>query len=130
MQLKNIELDACKNKPLPKFLTLPETCLYISLRYLYKSYHKGEISKENATAEKHKLLAEYERFEKAYSDWCKLCSDYQDNIRKAGTMLSDIEKSDNTEDMAVLACEVVGIMIGDENFASRQKKKITGGKND
>ena len=114
---------------MPKYLTLPEMCLYISLRYLYKSWHTGVTTTENAKSEKQKILGEYERFEKAYSDWCKLCSDYQDNIRKAGTMLSDIEKSKDAKDIAVLACEVIGIMIGDESFSSRQKKKITGGKN-
>ena len=127
MQLKDIELSACNNKSMPKYLTLPEMCLYISLRYLYKSWHTGEISTENAKSEKQKILGEYERFEKTYSDWCKVCSDYQDNIRKAGTMLSNIEKSKDVKDIAVLACEVIGIMTGDECFASRQKKKITGG---
>ena len=130
MQLKDIEFDACNNKPMSKYLTLPEMCLYISLRYLYKSWHIGAISKENATADKHKLLAEYERYKAAYNDYLKVYGDYQDNICKAGTMLSDIEKSKDVKDIAVLACKVIGIMTGDESFAPRQMKKLTGGKNE
>lgn len=40
--------------------------------------------------------------------------------------MNDIEKSDNAEDIAVLACEVIGIMTGDASFSPRQKKKLKG----
>ncbi len=124
MQLKDIELSACKSKPMPKFLTLPEMCLYISLRYLYKSWHKGEIAENDAKVEKQKILGEYERYKTAYVDWCKVYSDYQDNIRKAGTLLSDIEKSEDISEIAVTACKVIGIMTGDESFIKRQERKF------
>lgn len=126
MQIKDLELYACRNKPLPEFLTLPETCLYISLRYLYQSYHKGEISKENAKSEKRKMLGEYERFKMTYDNWLKEFGYHQGNIRRAGTLLSDIEKTKNVKDIAVLACKVIGIMIGDESFFPRQMKKLGG----
>ena len=44
--------------------------------------------------------------------------------------MNDIEKSDNAEDIAVLACEVIGIMTGDASFSKRQKKKLKGGRHE
>ena len=38
--------------------------------------------------------------------------------------MSESEKSDDTAVIAFKACEVVGILTGDENFAVRQKRKI------
>lgn len=125
MRTKEIELSAAKNIPPPKYLTMPETCFYITLRSLYRYYKKGEISKNDAKAEKQQMIGKCTEFEAAYEQWCSIYKSYQDNIRKAGTLINDIEKSDNAEDIAVLACEVIGIMTGDESFAPRQKKKFS-----
>ena len=46
------------------------------------------------------------------------------SIRKADVLMSEIEKSSNTAEIAVKACEIVGILTGDENFPVRQKRKI------
>ena len=124
MRTKEIELSAAKNIPPPKYLTMPETCFYITLRSLYRYYKKGEISKNDAKAEKQQIIGKCTEFEAAYEQWCSVYKSYQDNVRKAGTLINDIEKSDNAEDIAVLACEVIGIMTGDASFTQRQKKKI------
>lgn len=124
MRIKEIELSAAKNIPPPKYLIAPETCLYMTLRPLYRDYKKGEISKNDAKAEKQQIICKCSEFETAYINWSNVYKAYQDNIRKAGIMLNDIEKSDNVEDIAVLACEVISIMTGDKSFCSRQKKKL------
>lgn len=87
---------------------------------------KGEISKNDAKAEKQQIIGKCTEFEAAYEQWCSVYKSYQDNVRKAGTLINDIEKSDNAEDIAVLACEVIGIMTGDASFSPRQKKKLKG----
>lgn len=124
MRINEIELAAAKNFPLPKHLTMPEICLYLSMRALYSSWRKGDISKNDGAAEKKKIISKCERFDNEYQLWCSVYGAYQDNIRKAGTMLSDIEKSKNVEDISLKACEVVGIMTGDKSFAKRQERKI------
>ena len=124
MRTREIELSAAKNSPLPKYLTMPEMCFYITLRSLYSSYRKGEISKNDAKAEKKQIIGKCAEFEAAYNNWCSVYNAYQDNIKKAGILLNDIEKSDNASDIAVMACEVIGIMTGDAGFVPRQKKKI------
>lgn len=124
MRTNEIELAAAKNFPFPKHMTMPEICLYLSLRALYSSWRKGDISKIDGVAEKKKVISECKRFDNEYQLWRSVYATYQDNIRKAGTMLSDIEKSKNVEDIALKACEVIGIMTGDGNFAKRQERKI------
>lgn len=99
------------------------------LRILYAEYKHGNLSAEAAKRRKGEIYSEYKEALSAYDLWRSVYRDHQDNIRKAGTMLSDIEKSYNANDIALLACEAIGIMTGDESFASRQRKKITGGLN-
>ena len=124
MRTADIELAAAKNSPLPKYMTAPEMCLYLSLRSIYSSFRKGDITKEQGTAEKSKAVADCERLDEEYQHWCDVHKAYQDGIRKADVLMSDIEKSSDTAEIAVKACEVVGILTGDENFAVRQKRKI------
>lgn len=127
MRTREIEISAAKNILPPKYMTMPEMCFYITLRALYGDYKKGRISKNDAKAEKQQIIGKCSEFEAAYEQWRSVYKAYQDNIRKAGTLMNDIEKSNTAEDIALLACEVIGIMTGDESFAPRQKKKLKGG---
>ena len=98
------------------------------LRIIYAEYKYDNLPKEVAANRKAKIYRDYKETISVYEQWCSVYKSYQDNIRKAGTLMNDIEKSDNAEDIAALACEVIGIMTGDASFASRQKKKLKGGK--
>lgn len=125
MRISEIELSAAKNRPLPDYLTAPEICLYTSLRALYGSYRRQEIDRESAQIEKRKIIAECERYESEYSAWTAAAAYYQQNIRRSGTLLSEIEKSRDIREIAFKACECVGIMTGDKGFLERQKNKFT-----
>lgn len=124
MRTADIELAAAKNRPLPKYVSVPELCLYLSLRAIYSSWRRGDITKEQGTAEKNKAVAECERFDGEYQHWCDMHKAYQNSIRKADVLMSEIEKSDDTAVIALKACEVVGILTGDASFADRQKLKM------
>ena len=128
MRTADIELAAAKNRPLPKYVSAPEMCLYLSLKAIYSNWRRGGITKEQGTAEKNKAVAECERFDEEYQHWCDTHKAYQDSIRKADVLMSEIEKSSNTAEIAVKACESVGILTGDENFVVRQKRKIDNAK--
>ena len=128
MRTADIELAAAKNRPLPKYVSAPEMCLYLSLRAIYSSWRKGDITKEQGTAEKSKAVAGCERFEEEYQKWYETHKAYQDSIRKADVLMSEIEKSHDTAEIAVKACEIVGILTGDNSFADRQKRKINNAK--
>ena len=124
MRTAEIELAAAKNRPLPKYVSAPEMCLYLSLRAIYSSWRRGDITKEQGTVEKNKAVAECERFDCEYYHWCDVHKAYQNSIRKADVLMSEIEKSHDTAEIAVKACEIVGILTGDNSFADRQKRKI------
>lgn len=94
------------------------------LRIIYAEYKYDNLPKEVAASRKAKIFSDYKETISAYEQWRSVYKAYQDNIRKAGTLMNDIEKSNTAEDIALLACEVIGIMTGDESFAPRQKKKI------
>lgn len=128
MRTADVELAAAKNRPLPKYVSAPEMCLYLSLRAIYSSWRRGDITKEQGTAEKNKAVAECERFDEEYQHWCDTHKAYQDSIRKADVLMSEIEKSDDTAVIAFKACEIVGILTGDNSFADRQKRKINNAK--
>lgn len=100
------------------------------LRIIYAEYKYDNLPKEVAANRKAKIYSDYKETISAYEQWCSVYKSYQDNVRKAGTLMNDIEKSDNAEDIAVLACEVIGIMTGDASFSKRQKKKLKGGRHE
>ena len=50
------EKDAMRGDPLPKWLDVADSCLYIALKNLYAMYRKGLISRKDATEEKKRLI--------------------------------------------------------------------------
>lgn len=95
-----------------------------SLRLLYARYKYDGVSKDEAKTAKLKLLAEYKEAAEAYEMFCAVHRNYQENIRRAGTLLSDIEKADDNETIALKACECIQLMTGEFEFLKRQRKKI------
>lgn len=124
MRIDEIEQSAAKNRPLPNYLTTPETCLYVSLRALYESYYAKKITREAAQTEKAKILFQCEEFESEHALWAAACKYYQENIRKAGTRLSDMEKSADIFESLSIAAEVIGILTNDKNFSKRITEKF------
>lgn len=95
-----------------------------SLRKLYAAYKYDDLGKYEAQAAKQKLLADYKEAAEAYEMFCTVHRNYQENIIKAGTLLSDIEKSRDVCEIALKACECIQIMTGEFEFLKRQRKKI------
>lgn len=93
------------------------------LKILYAEFKYDSLPKEIAERQKLKLYADYIEATSAYEQWVDDIGERQDNIRKAGTLLSDIEKAYDVKTVAELACEVIGIMTGDKCFFERQRKK-------
>lgn len=124
MRISEIEQSAAKSRPLPDYLTVPEICLYTALRALYESYHSKKITRDLAQVEKRKIISHCERYEAEYIAWTAAAKFYQDNIRKTGTIISDIEKSHDIKEIALKACECIGFMTGDDEFLKRQEAKI------
>ena len=97
------------------------------LRKLYYAFRFEGLPRESAERQKRMLLAQYHEASDAYEYYRRSCATYQDNIRKAGTLLSDIEKSKDVTEIALKACECIQYMTGECNFLKRQEKKIREG---
>lgn len=126
MTVEEIEKAAARNEAVPKNLTAPQLCLFTTLRALYLSYYSGMTDKESARLEKKLALSGFNGFESERMAWTLAAKHYQQNIRRAGTLLSDIEKSKDTTEMILLSAEAIGLMTGDEGFRKRIAKKLEG----
>lgn len=60
MLLKELEKMAARNEPMPKNLTPPQVHLYLSLVLLYRLYRLKVYTKNQASAEKKKIIDAYE----------------------------------------------------------------------
>ena len=60
MQLKEIELIAGRNEPMPDELNSAEQLLFLSLRMLYIQHALGKLTVEQARTEKTRIIKEYE----------------------------------------------------------------------
>lgn len=96
------------------------------LLQLYGRLKDEKITKEQAISEDEKNYAELENYVDERLEYIQDRLLIAQNIKSAHEDLTKIEKSDNAEDIAVLACEVIGIMTGDASFTQRQKKKLKG----
>lgn len=61
------ETAAQRNDPMPDGLIFPDQLMYQSLALLYTRYRLGAIDRDRATAEKTKLLLEYEAIKTKWS---------------------------------------------------------------
>ena len=125
VRVEEIELAAAHNTRPPEYMSAPELCLYTTLRALYKSFQRHDISRESAQVEKHKIIAECERYEAEYIAWTAAVKYYQDNIRKASTLLSAVEKATSLRSAAMYLAEAVSAMTGDHGeLYKRMKNKF------
>ena len=114
MDTKLIE-KAAMNGEMPKLLTIPEKQLFRQLRALYTEYRAGKYTREQARIEKGVIYADFESTEKLFS----VMAEYQNNIRKAGTLRSDIDKAKTAEDKLRYCLECIEAMTGETGFSRR-----------
>ena len=111
---------AAMSGEMPKLLTIPEKQLFRQLRALYTEYRAGKYTREQARLEKGVIYADFESTKKLFS----VMEEYQNNIRKAGTLRSDIDKAKTVEDKLRYALECIEAMTGETGFARRNLNEI------
>ena len=117
---KELIEKAAMSGEMPKLLTIPEKQLFRQLRALYTEYRAGKYTREQARIEKGIIYADFESTEKLFS----VMEEYQRNIRKAGTLRSDIDKAKTVEDKLRYALECIEAMTGETGFARRNLNEI------
>lgn len=105
----------------------PAEYMYFSeLRKIYYDFKFEGLSKEDAENRKHMLLKRYNEAATERENFRRVYREYQDNIRRAGGLITQIHKSQNIREIALLACTVIGLMQGDSAFAKLIEKKLEG----
>lgn len=124
MTPRDIEILAHDNRPMPEFSSFTDVCLYQAFANLYGRLNLKHIVRDQAKIEKQRILKTYDQMKSENERYIAVYKEHQDNICKVGTLLSDIEKSHDVREIALRACECIGLMTGDREFAKQQVKKI------
>ena len=94
------------------------------LRKIYSDYKFGGLDKDTAAKRKAGIYADYKQDAERDGLIGKVYAEYQDNIRKAGTLRSDIDKAVTAEDKLKYALECIEAMTGETGFAKRNLKEL------
>lgn len=89
MTVEEIYELARKRQPAPDSLTLPELCLYTTVRNIYKSYQDGIITVEQAKQEKQQSIRSFDRMSLSH----EVYTDHMRRMVKISSILSDAEKN-------------------------------------
>lgn len=107
--------------PLP-----PPAYKYFSeLTGVYRAFRFEGMPKEDAENRKRLLRKAYDEQVKEIHRAREVYAEYQNAIRTAGTMTTEIEKSQSVFEIAEKACKVIGLLTGDGSFYGRQMRKFT-----
>lgn len=96
---------------------------FSELKKIYYAFKFEGLSREDAFRRKQILLRKYSEAISEHDRCTAVYAQFQENIRKAGENISRIEKSHDVTEVALLACETLGLMMGENSFYGRQKRK-------
>lgn len=96
---------------------------FSELKKIYYAFKFEGLSREDASHRKQILLRKYSEDISEHDRCTAVYAQFQENIRKAGENISRIEKSHDVTEVALLACETLGLMMGENSFYGRQKRK-------
>ena len=96
---------------------------FSELKKIYYAFKFEGLSREDAFRRKQILLRKYSEAISEHDRCTAVYAQFQENIRKAGENISRIEKSHDVTEVALLACETLGLMMGENSFSGRQKRK-------
>lgn len=106
--------------PLP-----PPAYKYFSeLQAVYREFRFEGMPKEDAENRKRLLRKAYDEQVREIHRAREVYAEYQNAVRTAGALTSEIEKSQSVFEIAERACKIIGLLIGDSSFYSRQIAKI------
>lgn len=94
------------------------------LRKIYSDYKFGGLDKDTAAKRKAGIYADYRLDAERDGLIGKVYAEYQENIRKAGTLRSEIDKAVTAEDKLRYALECIEAMTGETGFSRRNLNEI------
>ena len=94
------------------------------LRKIYSDYKFGGLDKDTAAKRKAGIYADYRLDAERDGLIGRVYAEYQENIRKAGTLRSEIDKAVTAEDKLRYALECIEAMTGETGFSRRNLNEI------
>lgn len=94
------------------------------LRKIYSDYKFGGLDKDTAAKRKAGIYADYKQDAERDGLIGRVYAEYQLNIRKAGTLRSEIDKAKTVEDKLRYCLECIEAMTGETGFARRNLNEI------
>lgn len=94
------------------------------LRKIYSDYKFGGLDKDTAAKRKAGIYADYKQDAERDGLIGRVYAEYQENIRKAGTLRSDIDKAVTAEDKLRYCLECIEAMTGETGFTKRNLKEL------
>ena len=110
-------------------LPAPEYRYFDRLRRLYEKYKFDKMPREFAERMKRIAYSEYRQDTELRTRYTLMYVQYQYNIKQAGTLRSELEKSDDIYDIADKAIRIVGLLTGDPGLRERMNTKLKGATN-
>ena len=120
MTFEEIEKMVSERLPEPEHTTLEESFCFDMLDLLLQRYRQGTISRDAASLRKAKIKVLFGTSKHYHDTYREIMREYQDNIKRADTLRSDIIKGvRNGVDISVvliMAVKCIGLMTGDKTF--------------
>lgn len=111
-------------------LPAPEYRYFDRIRRLYKRYKFDKNMPKNFTERMKRIVySEYRQDTELRTRYTLMYVQYQYNIKQAGTLRSELEKSDDIYDIADKAVMIVGLLTGDLGLRKRMNTKLKGATN-
>ena len=110
-------------------LPAPEYRYFDRLRRLYEKYKFDKMPREFAERMKRIAYSEYRQDTELRTRYTLMYVQYQYNIKQAGTLRSELEKSDVIYDIADKAVMIVGLLTGDLGLRKRMNTNLKGATN-
>lgn len=105
-------------------LNRPELLYYRLLSGLFADYSKNKVNASDASVEKEEIKKAYEAECKQYQKQADILSEYQKNIKRAGTLRAEIYKAQNQEEKLLLVLECIEKMTGEAGFKKRNMRVV------
>lgn len=120
------DLDQLSNSqnPLGSELSLLDLGYCIRLRGYYIDYANNIITLDKAQKLKDKLQTEYTQLHEKINQGLEVYKQYQEAILNSELVRSNINKSDNLNDMFLKALEYISLTTGDKTFYDINARKV------
>lgn len=128
-EIKKLEHQAYDGSINLDNLPAPEYRYFDRIRRLYKRYKFDKMPREFAERMKRIAFSEYMQDIEEHKRYTSMYAQYQYNIKQAGTLRSELEKSDDIYDIADKAVRIVGLLTGDTGLRERMNTKLKGATN-